>query len=128
MNKQTRKNQSLNEQPPGPEVTNLLKLTWKFAVGFLGWYLAMAFVFWVALGYNLEARKLNFYDAPILLNGMCIFPAQIATLIVLLLVKSLREVGFGMFSAIGVNLVISVFMGMFSNPLCFIPFFIPIMD
>jgi hypothetical protein len=128
MNKQTPIRQSLNERSQEPQATDLLKLTWKFAIGFLGWYLVMAFVFWVALGYTFDAQKMNYYDAPIILNGMCIFPTQILTLIVLFLVKSLREVGFGMFSAIGVNLVISIFMGMFSNPLCFIPFFIRIMD
>lgn len=128
MKKQTPSNPSLNKQLSGPQATNLLELTWKFAIGFLGWYLVMAFVFWVVLGYTFDAQKMNFYDAPILLNGMCIFPAQIATLIILFLVKSLREVGFGMFSAIGVNLAISIIMGMFSNPLCFIPFFIRILD
>lgn len=128
MKKQTPIRPSLNERSLEPQTTDLLKLTWKFAIGFLGWYFVMAFVYWAALGYTFDAQRMNYYDAPIILTGMCIFPAQIVALIVLFLVKSLREVGFGVFFAIGVNLVISIFMGMFSNPLCFIPFFIRIMD
>ena len=138
MSNQTQNNQPLNNHPqaiqppaPGggssaPESASLFKLTWRFAIGFLGWYLVMAFVFWALLGYTFDTGQKGLYEGIVILNGICIFPAQILTLVILFLVRSLREIGWGMLTAIGVNLLISLVLGLVSNSICFIPFFIPI--
>jgi len=83
-----------------------------FVVGFIGWFLIMA------LFYGQVADS----EAMMICAGL-FFPVHVIA--VILLIKLVPSVGWGMLSAIGVNLVISMILSLFTNALCFIPFFKP---
>lgn len=117
MNEQTQNEQSEgivpsppNEQPPESPPARKFKLNRKFVIGFLGWYLVTALVFGVV---TLDAYS----------NGCIIFPAQVLTLIILLSVRTVRDIGWGMLSAIAFNLLISLMVGLGDDAICFVPFF-----
>lgn len=102
-------------QPPGK-----FKLTWQFAAGFLGWYFVMA-LFYGLLFRDTGTSTSN--EGLIICSGL-IFPLQVILLI--FSIKDRYDFGWGMLSAIGVNFVISLVLGLFTNALCFVPFFNPI--
>jgi len=96
----------------------VFELTWRFAVGFLGWYLVVWLIYWSLLNGKTDPQG---YSAMIL--SMLVFPAQIIALFILFVVKDFRKIGWGMLSAIAVNLLISMILGLGLNAVCFIPFF-----
>jgi hypothetical protein len=104
-----------DQQPPSAEPPRKFKLTWPFAAGFLGWYLLMA------LFYGIMLRDTD--SESLLICGGGAFFLQVIVLIIFLLSKDLRDMGWGMLSALGVNLLISLVLGSFANAICFIPFF-----
>jgi len=110
MNEQPRNDQPMEDRLP-------LKPTWKFSIGFLGWYLMVGLIYGALLRNDPQG------EAAIILGGLLVFPAQIVALIVLFVVKRLRSVGWGMLSALGVNFFISVIFGNWLEAVCFIPFF-----
>ena len=122
MNEQTQNNHPLEEQreetrlatpaeqPLEAQPTAKFKLTWQFVAGFLGWFFVMALVYWVG-------RSESTCLFPIL------FPINLGILMVLL--RKQPQVGWGMLSALGLNMVISLILNLFLNAICFIPFFTP---
>lgn len=56
--------------------------------------------------------------------SMCAFPINIMLLLVAGRVKSLRQLGFGILTALALNFLISLFVGVFINGICFIPFYV----
>jgi len=107
-----------DQQPSGPQSASVFELTWRFAVGFLGWYLVVWLIYWSLLNGKTDPQG---YSAMIL--SMLVFPAQIIALFILFVVKDFRKIGWGMLSAIAVNLLISMILGLGLNAVCFIPFF-----
>jgi hypothetical protein len=107
-----------DQQPPNSQSTSRFKLTWKFAAGFLGWYLVIWLIYWSLSHGNPDPQG---YGAMIV--SMLVFPAQIIALIFLFVVKKFRKIGWGMLSAIASNLMISLLLGFGFNAVCFVPFF-----
>jgi len=97
---------------------------WRFAMGFLGWYLAMG-LFFLALFPDVNLSSPSADEGLLICSGI-IFPIQLLALILFLVIKEVRNVGWGMLSALGVNLMISLVMGFTTNAFCFVPFFTPI--
>jgi len=123
MNEQTQNDQpegivpqTPGDRPPDSSSARKFKLTWKFAVGFLGWYLVIGLIY-VAL-ISLDRQGYGNMKGGVFL----VFPAQLIALVILFVVKQLRNIGWGMLSAIAVNLVISLILGFVGNAICFIPF------
>lgn len=83
---------------------------WQSVAGFLGWFLVTLPIY----GQKMDQESL-------MICGGVLFLANIGALILLLI--KLRSVGLGMLAALGVNLVISLILGLFNNALCFIPFY-----
>jgi hypothetical protein len=86
-----------------------------FAIGFLGWYLVNIFA-WShvpAGGYGLGV----FFVFAIML------PFNIVALIVLGIIRSTRWVALGIVTALALNFLISLALGLTLNAQCLIPFF-----
>lgn len=81
-----------------------------FASGFFGWYLVMALIY----GQRFDQESL-------MICGGLLFPVNLVILVLLL--KQQRYAGWGILSALGVNFVISLLLGLWNNALCFLPFF-----
>jgi hypothetical protein len=122
MNEQTQNNHPLEDQPEGkvsstpgdrlPEAppARKFKLTWEFVAGFLGWYLVTGLIY--AAGQGQET---------LIICGGLLFPVNVVLLILFL--RRQPQLGWGMLSALGVNLVISLILGLSTSAFCFIPFF-----
>ena len=106
-----------DQQPSNLPSTSRFRLSWKFAVGFLGWYL----VIWLIYRLQIPGPDPQGYGTMIL--SLIVFPAQIIGLFFLFVIKDVRKIGWGMLSAIAVNLLISLMLGLGLNAVCFIPFF-----
>lgn len=99
-------NQTPVAQPPKKFKLNI----WQFAAGFLGWFLVTLLVY----GQKMDGESL-------MLCGGVMFLVNVVVLI-FLFVRS-RSIGMGMLAALGVNLVISLILGLVNNAMCFIPFY-----
>lgn len=122
MNEQTQNNHPLEEQPEGTaplppgerasdvSPTRRFKLTWEFVAGFLGWYLVSGLIYAAGRG----------QETLIICSGL-LFPVNVVFLILFL--RKQPQLGWGMLSALGVNLVISLILGLSTSAFCFIPFF-----
>ena len=102
---------------PLPEPEKTISTSRKFIevmIGFGGWYIANG-VIWL-----LVARSSS-SSAGVLIT--CSLPGNIILLLVCALTKRLRRVALGILIALALNFVISLFVGMVFNALCFIPFF-----
>ena len=131
MNEQTENNQPAGEQPnetlpsvpgqqsPEPQPAGRLSLNWIFAIGFLSWYLVVGLLYWSQMKDDPQG-----YGA--MLSSLFIFPAQLIALGILFAIKDLRNAGWGVLSAIALNLLISLILGLSFNALCFVPFFAPV--
>lgn len=129
MNGQSQNNPPAEDQPEAarpptpdqpqlePPSTSGFKFSWKFVVGFLGWYL----VVWLI--YRLQIRDLDPQGYSTMTLSLLVFPAQIIALFFLFVIRDFRKIGWGMLSAIAVNLLISLMLGLGLNAVCFIPFF-----
>lgn len=111
--------ESPEQQSSEPESISIFGLTWKFVLGFLGWYLVVGLIYGLVMIDDPQG-----YGA--LIISLLVFPAQIIALFILFLVKRFRKIGWGVLSAIAVNLLISLIIGLNFNALCFIPFFDPL--
>ncbi len=105
-----------DDQPPGetpPEVEppSVVERVLLFAAGFLGWYLLTAVV------YNGMIKG----EEMIIICGGVLFPVNVILLILLLRRRSF--IGWGLLSALGVNMIVSLIMGLSTNAFCFVPFF-----
>lgn len=119
---ETAPQQTSELQPASAEPTRNVNLIKQFTAGFLGWYLVMALIYGL-LFRNLGTGSMD-YDLMGL--GGLFLPIQFIALIILFAMRKVRYIGWGMLSAIGLNLVISLVLGLFGNVLCFIPFFKPV--
>jgi hypothetical protein len=91
---------------------NPKRRNWRFfAFGFIGWYLVNG-VIWVLPGNN------EF-------NLLLTLPANILILIILAIIKRTRWIAFGMLTAIALNFLISLVLGLFNQAVCLVPFFSP---
>lgn len=82
----------------------------QFAAGFLGWFLVTLLFY---------AQKMD--TESLMICGGLLFLVNVVVLLILLI--RLRSVGLGMLAALGVNLVISLLLGLTQNAFCFIPFY-----
>lgn len=101
-------NEPGQDNPDQPQ-TDKNRPLWQFAAGFLGWFLVNGLI-WL------------FFKDNIGLN-LLVFPVNLIVLIVLFAVKKNRKYAQGVLAAVGVNLLISLILGLFFNAFCFIPFF-----
>ena len=120
--------ESLSEQPVNPALSPVVderkfKITRQFILGFALWYVVMGLIF-VGLVPPGKYTPNEAEEMILICNGL-FFPLQVIVLIILFVTKNRREVGWGMLAAIGVNLVISLALGLVLNAVCFIPFFAP---
>jgi hypothetical protein len=106
------------DQAKLPRKSNLIG---QLAIGFLGWYVVMALIY----GLLFRSYGTGSADYDLMALGCYFLPLQVLILIFLLANRKLRRIGWGMLSAIGLNLMISLVLGLFGNALCFIPFFKP---
>lgn len=111
------KNQTEISTPP---ISPLRKWAY-FAIGFIGWYLVNGLLF-LLLGAKLGFSDLT--NEALLFVNLIIFPANLIITIILTVMRSTRIIGFGILSALGLNLLISLIMGIFLKGVCFVPFFI----
>ena len=94
------------------------KNTWHFVGGFVGWFLVNGLLYWISYGGMGRTSQPN--------QLFCIIlPANVFTFIVLIVIKETRQIGWGMLSAIGLNILISTMIGSIFNAVCMIPFFYP---
>ena len=107
------------DQPPA-RGGRKFRLTWQFVAGFFGWYLVMALINGPQVLPNPGAQV---YSESLFVCNALLFPVQVLLLIIW--IKARYQVGWGMLAAIGVNLVISLALGLGYNAACFIPFFVP---
>ena len=131
MNQQAQNNKSVgqptegeqpvpDEQPTEEQPTRKFKFTWQFAAGFLGWFLVSGLV-WPIL---LAGREFSFEDeAGMICNGALIFPLNLIILFLLARKKETRQIAWGIVAALGVNLIVSLVLGLVQNAVCLVPFF-----
>ena len=115
--------QTLENPPKKPKtpLTRTEKIR-DLSIGFIGWWLVNGLVWFV---FNLDAVK---YGGELVTIGLLLFSlvyaiAQLITLIVLAFRRG--WIALGALSAMGLNLVISLMLGLLINSVCFAPFFIP---
>ncbi len=96
---------------PKPVLTNADKLR-RFLIGFLGWWLVNV-PLWLLLDRVSGAVA---FMIPV-------FIVQVIVLIIMAFVN--RWVALGLVAAIALNFIISIFLGLFLNMLCWIPFTSP---
>ena len=89
-----------------------------FAIGFIGWY--VIHTAWAAVLTSSSARSTALDVWILLLIG------NVVVIPLLALIKNLRWLAFGALSALGLNLAVSLILGMFMNALCFAPPYIPL--
>jgi hypothetical protein len=91
-----------------------------FLIGFLGWYLVTALVWYLVDWDNMMSTQAA-GALPFIFMGLN-FSANLIALIVLSVVKRTRYIGFGILVALALNLLITTVLGEFGNGLCFFPF------
>jgi len=122
MNRPAQNNQSEDQPPeegqsiPSEQPARKFKFTWQFVAGFLGWFLVNGLV-WLRL---LAGREfsLNYWGSSAL-----IFLLNLAILVFLAWMKSTRQIAWGIAAALGVNLIVSLVLGLTLNAFCLVPFF-----
>lgn len=97
------------EAREGPAYTRSQKWV-LFSSGFFGWFLVTVLIY---------GQK--FSPEALMMCGGLLFLVNAVVLVLLL--SKLRPVGWGMLSALGVNFVISLMLGLANNAVCFIPFY-----
>lgn len=103
------------EKPPEPEI-NPRRTQIIFIAGFLGWFVVNGLA-WFLLA---EGNFSGSYAIP----NIIILPANVIVLLILTIKRSTRPIGQGILVALGVNLLIALFIGVMGNGLCFVPFFL----
>ncbi len=111
-----------DQQPAQAESGRKFRPIWKFAAGFLGWYLVMVLLY----GLMFRGTSSSTNDEGLIICTGSIFLLQVGVFIFVLLIKELRDIAWGMLSAIGVNFVVSLALGLSTNAVCFVPFFKPL--
>ncbi len=108
----------VEEEPlPKPVLTTAVKRR-NFLVGLLGWYCVNGLLWFALSGGGFDATDATNS------NAICfLLPANILLPIVLGIIKPTRWFALGMLSAIALNFVVALVLGVFVNALCFVPFF-----
>ena len=127
MNQQAQNNHPSEEQPPeavqpipGAQPPHKFKLTWQFAAGFLGWFLVNG-LGWLII---LSGRKFSSGDeTAVICNGALFFPLNLIILVLLAWKVGTRQIAWGIVAALGVNLIVSLVLGLVQNAVCLVPFF-----
>jgi Na+/proline symporter len=88
-----------------------------FLIGFVGWFIINGVLLLLVIGLDRDA----YY------NGLgstwaCGFPLNILVLVFLAFTR--RQVALGMLTALAVNFLVSLVIGLFENAICFVPFFV----
>ena len=123
MNQQFKNNKSEDQPPdemqplPNEQPSRKFKLTWQFAAGFLGWFVVNGLV-WSML---LAGREFSFAGEAVM-NAL-IFPLNLLLLFLLARAKDTRQIAWGIVAALGVNLIVSMVLGLTLNAFCLVPFF-----
>jgi len=86
-----------------------------FLIGFFGWYVINGLI-WLVFGNPNQSESAIFVN-------LFVFPVNLLALILFLIIRRTRRMGFGILTALAVNFVISLVLGLFLNGACFIPFF-----
>ena len=107
---QTESGPASEDEPPAKLPEGKSQRILKFVVGFFGWFLVTFLVF----GGKMESNGME-------ISLGVVFFANIVILTFLL--KKRSFIGWGMLSAIAVNLIASIILGLFMNAVCFIPFY-----
>jgi hypothetical protein len=95
------------------------KLLWQFAIGFLGWFIAVG-IFW---GVAFNGRSISSIDVEeFFFMWLCPMSINLFALVVLAAYKSVRGIAFGILAAMGTNLLISLILGLETNAACMVPF------
>ncbi len=97
---------------PGPTAIKWLG----FLIGFAGWFLMNAGLWLLLL--SLTVSQIT------LVLVILALPANLILLSMLALIKQTRWMALGVLSALALNLVITLVLGLFANAICGIPFFI----
>jgi len=109
-----------DQKIPEPQPMGRFKRYGLFAVGFLGWFLVNGLV-WLLISrgeMNLEEQ-----EGMVFINALCVLPLNLAIMLLLLWKKFTRMISLGILTAYGVNLIISLILGLSTNAACLIPFF-----
>jgi hypothetical protein len=88
------------------------------AIGFFGWYVINGMIWFILLGGSSAGGDYGYF------NGLFTFPANILVLIILAAIKSTRQIALGILAALALNLLIALVLGVSTNGICFIPFYI----
>ena len=91
-----------------------------YTIGFLGWFLLNGLLWLLISG---EGEISFEVESNLLSNGLCIFPLNLAIMFFLFWRKDTRKIGQGILAAYGVNLIISLILGLGYNAFCLVPFF-----
>ncbi len=92
----------------------------KFAIGFLGWYLANGLIW---LLFPIHWQGISVYTSEDLTPVLCILPLNILVPIVLAIPRPTRWVALGLLAALVLNFAISLLFGLFWQAVCLVPFF-----
>ena len=95
----------------------------QFTIGFVGWFLVNVGLAFLWGGPSLAKYGQVYGPGPGVSIGLLLFPANI--LLFFILVRVWRWVALGMLSAIALNLLIALILGIAVAGWCFIPFFTP---
>ena len=109
-----------DQKIPEPQPMGKFKRYGLFAAGFLGWFLVNGLV-WLLISrgeMNLEEQ-----EGMVFINALCVLPLNLAIMLLLLWKKFTRMISLGILTAYGVNLIISLILGLSTNAACLIPFF-----
>ena len=119
---QIAKVQRANVEKPGLTFSGVLRNRryWKFAAGFVGWFVVNGLVWWILSGgFNAIADDL-FENA----GANCILlPLNLVFLFGLTRDLRTRPIAGGILAAIGVNLIVSLVLGAALNAFCLVRFF-----
>lgn len=92
-----------------------------FLIGLVGWFLVNGLL-WFMIG-NGSFRPSD-AETGATMAAICAFPANVGVLLFLTIKKNTRRLAGGMLTAIAINLVIALIIGLSFNATCFVPFFV----
>ncbi len=111
-----------DQKIPEPQPMGRFKRYGLFAVGFLGWFLVNGLVWLLISGGEINSGNEEEMGL-IIINGIFVLPLNLAIMLLLLWKKFTRMISLGILTAYGVNLIISLILGLSMNAACLIPFF-----
>ena len=124
MTQQPNVDQTLENPPKKPKtpLTRTEKIR-DFSIGFIGWWLVNGLVWSVLSSDDVQ----NGDETVILRFSLLLLGVDIAQFITFIVLAFRRVwISLGILSALFINQITSIVLGLFNNVTCFIPFFIPI--